>query len=523
MAITAFTKKQSPTNSNDFLKNYEELLKRRKSGGVVTGYDTSGNMAMNMGGAIANPTGLDSTVTPTATKTTTNNGINIDDSINSLTELDNIISEGNLSLDDINNVVDYLTNYSNNEFQTLTSEQKAKVMPILNSAMTKIATTVKDVTQNTNSFKTGFENPIGPISPEYANDAQLKSLYGEGQNYGQLINDTNQTADKLLSTATNYRNSLQDEYTQKKNTVNELENNPDVQKFSATKQRLLDEGKIDENGYPIDSSGTRINMNEVPKQDIKGDVWIAPEEQKTSAADMLKEFIGGARQGLGNAVSYIGDKAGIPENNISELIAGGQTKDYNKAQAADNTPQAGQGVQSLYDQYKNGFPNMRPALENVSGIQPVIGNVAGLQDKSMAGSKSTASPSGTPIVPTNVARMAVGSNLGVGSNTVNNNNQSSNNYSNNNNSNNNSSNNNQSNNNSSNKTTSTVTAKTTPKTTSKTSTSSGVNLNNLTSTTNPVSSNVGVGSNNVSTNNNSSSKSLVSTIASIISNLFKRK
>lgn len=39
------------------------------------------------------------------------------------------------------------------------------------------------------------------------------------------------------------------------------------------------------------------------------------------------------KQALGNAVSYIGDKAGIPETGLSEWIAGGPTKEYNKARA----------------------------------------------------------------------------------------------------------------------------------------------------------------------------------------------
>lgn len=41
------------------------------------------------------------------------------------------------------------------------------------------------------------------------------------------------------------------------------------------------------------------------------------------------------RQALGNATSYVGDKIGIPESGISEWIAGGPTKDYNKASAAE--------------------------------------------------------------------------------------------------------------------------------------------------------------------------------------------
>lgn len=49
----------------------------------------------------------------------------------------------------------------------------------------------------------------------------------------------------------------------------------------------------------------------------------------------LSDLIKKIRQSAGNAVSYIGDKAGIPETNFSELIAGGPTKDYNKARAFD--------------------------------------------------------------------------------------------------------------------------------------------------------------------------------------------
>lgn len=49
----------------------------------------------------------------------------------------------------------------------------------------------------------------------------------------------------------------------------------------------------------------------------------------------LQEILQKAKQAAGNAVSWIGDKAGIPEMKVSEWVAGGPTKDYNKINAAE--------------------------------------------------------------------------------------------------------------------------------------------------------------------------------------------
>jgi len=61
MAIKAFTRKTSgPTNSDEFLKQYEELLKRNKGGSVLSGYDTSSQTPIYLGTSVADPTGLGS-------------------------------------------------------------------------------------------------------------------------------------------------------------------------------------------------------------------------------------------------------------------------------------------------------------------------------------------------------------------------------------------------------------------------------------------------------------------------------
>lgn len=58
-----------------------------------------------------------------------------------------------------------------------------------------------------------------------------------------------------------------------------------------------------------------------------------------SFSDLIKKL----RQTAGNAASWVGDKAGIPEMNLSERIAGGATKDYNKVMAAGDDSGSGGG------------------------------------------------------------------------------------------------------------------------------------------------------------------------------------
>ena len=59
MAIKAFTRKTSgPTTSDEFLKDYENLLKRNKGGGLFMGYDTSSQTPMYLGTSVADPTGI---------------------------------------------------------------------------------------------------------------------------------------------------------------------------------------------------------------------------------------------------------------------------------------------------------------------------------------------------------------------------------------------------------------------------------------------------------------------------------
>lgn len=64
------------------------------------------------------------------------------------------------------------------------------------------------------------------------------------------------------------------------------------------------------------------------------------------------------RQALGNAVSFVGDKAGIPESGISEWVAGGPTKDY--------TPQA--NASGGYSQAPN-QSTLQPGIYDSSGNQ----------------------------------------------------------------------------------------------------------------------------------------------------------
>lgn len=96
-------------------------------------------------------------------------------------------------------------------------------------------------------------------------------------------------------------------------------------------------------------------------------------------------FLGKARQSLGNATEFFGDTLGLPEGNISEIIAGGKTPRTNVAFAAEldqnaqDNEQPGQslnirqGVQNIFKQAKDTTGNaLAQAGQGIKGLSSKV-------------------------------------------------------------------------------------------------------------------------------------------------------
>jgi len=413
MAIKAFTRKTSgPTSSEEFLKDYENLLKRNRGGGTFMGYDTSSQTPIYLGTSVSDPMGLGQTA---STKTQDSNTSDISETSEIFNEVLNSLTD-EVSTEDVLAVYDFLNDYVENSLPTLTDEQKQQIVPILGGLINKTGDIINTRSGNTEAYSAGIESPIGPISPKYSTDTLSKRLYEEGQGIGGLMADVNQTSDKLINTATDYRNQLQEEADTKRNLLKKYNTSPEY--ATARKQQEMF-NEISKTGGLTPESKTeleRINNEEaaakvglspeeyVRRQQSLNDIqsYKAPEEDSNKAIDDFKNWLSGAggtisntvknvRQTAGNVASYIGDKAGLPEMNISETIAGGPTKDYNKVYAAEpETLQAGSGLNRIQEgtgYNQNGLVGRQDFSQ--FGLKRAIGDVAGVQgDQNVSLSKN---------------------------------------------------------------------------------------------------------------------------------------
>lgn len=85
-------------------------------------------------------------------------------------------------------------------------------------------------------------------------------------------------------------------------------------------------------------------------------------------------LFGRARQSLGNTLEAIGDYAGIPEGNLSELVAGGATRRTNQAVASE--------IRQAQDQNK---PEERSSLNIRQGLENIASNLQSKASNAVSG------------------------------------------------------------------------------------------------------------------------------------------
>lgn len=418
MAIKAFTRKTSgPTTSDEFLKDYENLLKRNKGGGLFMGYDTSSQTPIYMGTSVADPTGV--------------GGIN-------QTNLDNSVNDDYSTIDpsfvDISTLTpdELLQFYTNPQLDEETKAIIEQLVPELQDTtqLDQNNANLNDTTQQfetisqdlqamdeyndpkseTNLLKRNYSSSVNPTAQKYTGDAaitdeQIARLPMENQDFMRTIRDNArflQDAPQELE-AIRKANEAQK---QKENAVKGSVTDRINQKYSEITGKTPEQLQQD-----VNNSKQGENWNNIPEgyeMNQEGTGIVKKSDDTNNAISDLLSFIGNkagegiknVRQSAGNAVSYLGDKAGIPESNWSERIAGGPTKDYNKTYAAEqDTSQAGSGLTRLRDDmsYSPTALAGRPDFSQI-GMKRSIGNVAGIQDQSAITGNKEVSPDGQSIM-----------------------------------------------------------------------------------------------------------------------------
>lgn len=424
MAIKAFTRKTSgPTSSEEFLKDYENLLKRNRGGGSIVGYDTSSNTPMYLGTSVVDPMGLGQTV---STKTQDSNTSDVSQTVELFNQVLNSLTD-NVDTNDVIQVYDFLDNYFNNELPNLTEEQKKQVLPVISNLLNRTGEIINNRSSNADAYQQGMNNPYTPTLPQYANDSAAKENYAGGQGFGLLNYQTNQTADELLKGYTELRDIYKDEYSAKKALLDRMKYSQEYaplreenKKYNETKQRLIGEGKIDESGRSLDESG-RIKLIEGFEYAPDGTVRKVQEETRPNILDSFQNWLGSAKNTTSNAVKNVRGAVGdtidavaysIPgsdkrkDTGFSEWVAGRDTP-HTISAAEPETLQAGTGLSRLREDmsYSPSYLASRPDFGEI-GLKRAVGNVAGIQDQSALTPKNIVNPSGQDM--TGMSRVSKG-------------------------------------------------------------------------------------------------------------------
>lgn len=420
MAIKAFTRKTSgPTSSDEFLSKYEELLKRNKAGKFLTGYEATSQNPMYLEGKVINPSGLGETAQQSAGRTRTITTLpEIIDAIYSFDpEQVNSIDPSLLTDEEKTQVSQALQDASGQATQStenLTAEANKPYIPQINPSSPvpqegdinfigplqrnykpQEGTGNADTMWN-QGWNEGFNNPDRPYA---GSDPNAKSGYEAGQNeYKTRSGNTefNQTMQDTSSLLNQADTAMQPQ----------VAPTATLQQVGESFANRVDENVAKERGMSVDQLREENSM-QIPD-------YVNPVEKDT------------VRQAIGNLVSFIGDKTGLPETGLSEKIAGGPTKEYNKVMATDNM-QSGSGLERLKsgEEFTPSTMQSRPDFSSI-GLKRSIGNVAGIQDQMASTPNNQSTPSGQtmasvmrsvqPTQSSNPVMQSITQNKGIGSN-----------------------------------------------------------------------------------------------------------
>lgn len=430
MAIKAFTRKTSgPTTSDEFLKDYENLLKRNKGGGLFMGYDTSSQTPIYMGTSVADPTGIGGINQTNLDNSVTNDYSTIDPSfvdLSTLTPEELIQFYTNPQVDEqtkaiIEQLVPELidTTQINQNIDNL--NQATNQYETINQGITDIN---EQYTPNseTNLLKRNYSKSVNPTQQRYTGDAaitdeQLARLSPENQAVMRTIRDNArylQDAPQEIEAIRKANEEQRQKEAAVRNTVTGNINETYARMTGQTQDQLqknLETGRqvskwenIPE-GYEMNAEGTGI----VRKKESN---------DMGSAINELLSFIGNkAGEGIKNVRGAVGDTIdslayAIPgsdkrkDTGFSEWVAGRDTP-HTVSATEPETAQSGSGLARLRDDmsYSPSYLASRPDFGEI-GLKRAVGNVAGIQDQSALTPKNIVNPSGQDM--TGMSRVSKG-------------------------------------------------------------------------------------------------------------------
>jgi hypothetical protein len=428
MAIKAFTRKTSgPTTSDEFLKDYENLLKRNKGGGTFMGYDTSSQTPIYLGTSVADPTGIGGIDQTNLDNSVTDDYSTIDPSfvdISTLTPDELLQFYTNPQLDEntkliIEQLVPELSDTTQINQNTDNLNQATNQYEKINQGITDIN---EQYTPNseTNLLKRNYSRSVNPTQQRYTGDAaitdeQIAQLPAEYQDIMRIIRDNA----RFLQDAPQEIEAIRkanEEQRQKENAVKGTVTNDINQAYSKMTGQTPDQMQKN-----LENSKQAETWNDIPEgfeMNAEGTGIVRKKESNDmgSAINELLSFIGNkAGEGIKNVRGAVGDTIdslayAIPgtsnrkDTGFSEWVAGRDTP-HTVSAAEPETAQAGSGLTRLRDDmsYSPTALAGRPDFSQI-GLKRSIGNVAGIQDQSAITGNKQVSPDGQSI--SNVSRFS---------------------------------------------------------------------------------------------------------------------
>lgn len=427
MAIKAFTRKTSgPTTSNEFLKQYEELLKRNKGGGLMVGYDSSSNSPMYLGTNVADPTGIGSISQTNLDNSVTDDYSTIDPSF---------VDISTLSPDEL---LQFYTNPQLDEetkaiIEQLVPELQDTAQLDINNENLNQATqdyeNINNDIQSSNDFynpdsetsllKRNYSKSVNPVSQKYTGDAaitdeQIARLSPENQQVMISIRDNA----RFLQDAPQELEAIRkanEEQIKKENAVKGSVTDRINQKYSEMTGKTQDQLQEE-----LNTSKNYLNNSSVPEGYERTETGIRKIENAdndtNNAISELLSFIGNkAGQGIKDVRGAVGDTIdsiayAIPgtqnrkDTGFSEWVAGRNTPHTVNATEPE-TAQAGSGLTRLREDmsYTPSALAGRPDFSQI-GLKRSVGNVAGIQDQSAITGNKQVSPDGQSM--SNVSRFS---------------------------------------------------------------------------------------------------------------------
>lgn len=419
MAIKAFTRKTSgPTTSDEFLKDYENLLKRNKGGGTFMGYDTSSQTPIYLGTSVADPTGLGATPISVSNTGAITDYSKVDPSevdIETLTpeELAQFYYNPNLSDLEKNYIINVLNWMEETSGLIDESTQTNQVADLLNQEAS--AETQMDSVGNNENIASPVIGPTTRYSGKYARltDQQISMFTPDVQESVKLLRDVERTqedADVINKYAGKLNSKIEAERQQKTNEAKKYIPNDLNKAYGEMTGQTPDQ--IQKN---LENSKQAETWNDIPEgfeMNAEGTGIVRKKESNDmgSAINELLSFIGNkAGEGIKNVRGAVGDTIdslayAIPgtsnrkDTRFSEWVAGRDTP-HTVSAAEPETAQAGSGLTRLRDDMSYS-PNAlagRPDFSQI-GLKRSIGNVAGIQDQSAITGNKQVSPDGQSIM-----------------------------------------------------------------------------------------------------------------------------